>query len=306
LLFSLLLPRPPRSTLFPYTTLFRSQCSLRRNPLRSILCYPDINRRRRSCEPRSLCTHYSPRPRGHNSQSDISPPCSRRECRDKPAERGPSISHIFESNPKQSPGRFGRLDEQRYDGRDLQGQKLGVLRNHRRRPRRKKRRRRHRRHPSKHDEHDEHTDRRNRTIMPTSHQTLRAETGQLRTRETPRRHWNYQIVPGSNRQYHRNGSCGQGKKQATRALRRRTWCTDRGQSLQEGERKDSENESASEGYTCSPEGRRDSNQDCRRRRIWEARETERGKNPGGYSTGNHYFSQRETGTLLGYLVSQRE
>src|SRR5438477_12558118 len=92
-----------------------TQCSLRRNPLMSILCYPDINRRRRSCEPRSLCTHYSPCPRGHNSQSNISPPCSRRECRDKPAERGPSISHIFEINTKQRSELLVKISDQRLD-----------------------------------------------------------------------------------------------------------------------------------------------------------------------------------------------
>src|SRR5699024_12303941 len=39
LLFSSRLPRPPRSTLFPYTTLFRSQTSLNKNIILSSISY---------------------------------------------------------------------------------------------------------------------------------------------------------------------------------------------------------------------------------------------------------------------------
>src|SRR3990167_5677168 len=50
-LFFLMIRRPPRSTLFPYTTLFRS--SIQRRSMRSRRCFPRSRRCRRRREPES-------------------------------------------------------------------------------------------------------------------------------------------------------------------------------------------------------------------------------------------------------------
>src|SRR5687767_15704155 len=51
--FFLMIRRPPRSTLFPYTTLFRSRSACRRARLRSIRTLPSVRCPSRTLKPRN-------------------------------------------------------------------------------------------------------------------------------------------------------------------------------------------------------------------------------------------------------------
>src|SRR5207249_10481210 len=58
--FSLLLPPPPRSTLFPYTTLFRSHTVARRRNAHASSCHTDRESRPRANDHR-VCCHAATR-----------------------------------------------------------------------------------------------------------------------------------------------------------------------------------------------------------------------------------------------------
>src|SRR2546426_5006759 len=66
--FFLMIRRPPRSTLFPYTTLFRSLCLLRRRQIIADRCVPLV---RFSLKPLHLRAH-----RSEEHTSELQSPCN--------------------------------------------------------------------------------------------------------------------------------------------------------------------------------------------------------------------------------------
>src|SRR6266850_3372904 len=67
--FFLMIRRPPRSTLFPYTTLFRSTAKPGRKTHRPFCCFTDFRRRR-------ACSNRCSRGRSEEHTSELQSPCN--------------------------------------------------------------------------------------------------------------------------------------------------------------------------------------------------------------------------------------
>src|SRR5256885_12630877 len=95
--FFLMIRRPPRSTLFPYTTLFRSRCSGRSPPARSPR--PAPSSRRRTCATPS--DRKSTRLNSSHLVISYAVFCLKKKKRPRPPDprRSPTLRLYYQPNP---------------------------------------------------------------------------------------------------------------------------------------------------------------------------------------------------------------